>query len=649
MAVRKSEVSLSIRAFLLLVVLALGLAAFYRFPGLEKRPMHTDEAILAVKLGEFWNSGQFDYDPKDYHGPALHQVSWLWGKLRGWGDPNFWSEAQVRVVVAVCGMVLLVAILLVADGLGRFGTALAMLLTAVSPMMVFYSRYFIMEMLLVLLVTLFLASLWRYAQGGSRLWLLVAGAALGFQHATKETFILNLGAAACGWIAAQVLVRDFTLTKKRTGMSLGPVRRQTRPARPWLWVAIPAVAVSIASFSDGFKDWHAVKDSVITYWSYIDRSGGSGHEKPWHYYLTLMFWRKDTWVWSEALIGGLGIVGIVNAFLGHHKSPGRQAFLIFLSVYTLALFTVYSLLRYKTPWTILAAQHALTLLAGVGGGALWEALTTRFTRLVFTVLLAAGMYNLCDRSMLSINEYRADPRNPYVYSHTSTNITLLLNEMAKLRREHGKDLKVQVISRDAGWPMRWYWRAMPNVSYATDVPETIAASVIVADSNLVPAVKEKLAGRDFDERNGLFGLRPNVFLSLLVEKPNPPMRAVPQSLPVPIAPVPDSTASPTNPPATGAPTPETPITSVPPPLEVPPAKMPATEPRETVLLAIPAGPAPVPAPPPTASPAPAPNTKSVPAPNAEPAASPIAPTAPSASPAPGQRPAQPRMIEPSVP
>jgi predicted membrane-bound mannosyltransferase len=80
MAPRK-EITLSIHSFLLLALFAIGLGSFYRLPGLERRPMHTDEAILAVKAGEFWNSGQFDYDPRDYHGPALHQVTWLWGHL----------------------------------------------------------------------------------------------------------------------------------------------------------------------------------------------------------------------------------------------------------------------------------------------------------------------------------------------------------------------------------------------------------------------------------------------------------------------------------------------------------------------------------------------------------------------------------------
>src|SRR5690606_24585196 len=131
-----------------------------------------------------------------------------------------------------------------ADVLGRMGTALALLLAAVSPMMVYYSRYFIMEMLLVLLVGITLLAFWRYSQGGSRFWLLLGGASLGFQHATKETFILNVGALFCGWLAVRVLFGGFT-PRKGTGLSLAGMRPKDRPKRPWLWALVPAVLVSV--------------------------------------------------------------------------------------------------------------------------------------------------------------------------------------------------------------------------------------------------------------------------------------------------------------------------------------------------------------------------------------------------------------------
>ena len=199
------EPNITWKSFGFLVLLALALAADFRFPYLDQRPMHADEAILATKYVDFWKTGVFQYDNKDYHGPGLHNLTRAFGWVAHWTHPDQLTDAKLRLVVAVCGMGLLLLTLMAVDALDRLGTALAMLLMAVSPMMIFYSRYFIMEVPLVWWVAVFLFSCWRYSQSQGKRWLVVAGIALGFQHATKETFVLNLGAAVCGWIAAKVV------------------------------------------------------------------------------------------------------------------------------------------------------------------------------------------------------------------------------------------------------------------------------------------------------------------------------------------------------------------------------------------------------------------------------------------------------------
>lgn len=545
MAPRK-EVTLSLLSFILLVALALGLAYFYRAYSLGFRPMHTDEAILGIKLGEFWNSGHFQYDPKDFHGPALHQVSILWGKLAGWASPDTWTEANLRMVAALCGLGVLMTVLLFADALGRYGTVVAMLLTAVSPMMVYYSRYFIMEMLLVLLVSLTLGCFWRYSQGGSRLWLILGGCALGFQHATKETFVLNIGAALVGWVVARALVGEFT-PRKGNSMSLGPSRTKNRPARPWLWVVLPAILVSVAAFSNGFRDWQGVADSFTTYISYLERSGGSGHEKPWHYYLMLLVWHKDTLVWSEALIVGLAVIGMGYSVIGEFKNTGKQAFLVFLSVYSLVLLGGYSVLSYKTPWSILSVQHSLTLLAGVGAMAIWTAVPGRVMRMLFNLALAAGLYHLCDQSIRLTGthqnpqfEYSADPRNPYAYSHTQKSLLKMMGEV-KTYVDARKDVtKIQVITRDAGWPLPWYWRTWKNVGYQDKVPATLDADVIVADTEFYDEVKSKIQAGEYSEHYP-YGLRPGIILTLFLRKATPePVKVpeTPEAAPSPTAPAP---------------------------------------------------------------------------------------------------------------
>ncbi len=548
MAVRK-EVSISIFSFLFLVVLALSLGSFYRFPGLDRRPMHTDEAILGIKLADYTQTGHFQYDPKDYHGPALHQFSNLWGKIAGWGDPMTWTEADLRLVAVLCGMGLLFVTLLFRDVLGRLGTALAMLMSAVSPMMVYYSRYFIMEMQLTLLVAITLGCFWRYSQGGSRLWLLLAGCSLGFQHATKETFIINVAAAIAGWIVARVIVGDFQ-PQKSNSLRLSSYSSKNRATLPTVWVLIPAVLISVASFSSGFRDWHAVQDSLMTYMNYLERSTGSGHEKPWHYYITLLFWRQDGLKWSESMIGILGLIGMFYSFVGEFKNSPRQAFLVFLSVYTLVLFGVYSLLSYKTPWCILSAQYSLTLLAGAGAGWIWTWLDRRISRFFYKIAIGVGIYFLCGQSKFATDEYRADQRNPYVYSHTTTDLLRLVAEVKKIAAEKGPTFSAQVINHDSGWPLPWYWRALPKIGYQMTPPEKLDAPLIIVDADQAPIVKARLEGRDYVER-GPYGLRPGHYLSLFVEKqtePQPVAQVIPMLEPAAV-PAPAATSPSLTPPA----------------------------------------------------------------------------------------------------
>lgn len=501
---------------IIFAIISLAVGAYYRLPSLGERPMHTDEAILAMKSAEFQATGHFQYDPKDFHGPGLHYITRVWSWLAGWGGSSTWTEAQLRMVPVVCGLGLILATLLLRHAIGRAAAGYAMLLMAISPMMVYYSRYFIMEVPLVLLITLSIAALWHYSQGGGRWWLVLSGICLGLQHATKETFVLNVAAALVGFAATKVLVGDFA--PRRSGFDMGSSSKR-RALRPWLWVLIAAVLTSITLYSGGFKDWQAVKDSALTYLNYLKRAEGSGHEKPWYYYLALIFWRKDGLVWSEAMIGGLGIVGMLYAFLGNHmKQPARQAFLVFLSVYTLALFGIYSFLAYKTPWAILSAQHALTLLAGVGAAAISSALSGSFSRLAFRIAFGLGLYHLVAQTNLAIHLYAADSRNPYVYSHTSSNLLRLLPVIRELQKTAPDGaFNVLVVNRDAGWPLPWYLRDIKSVHYATTVPDKIDARVIIAEPEMKTALEAKFDGTSYTSLD-LYGLRPGVMLNLWVEQ-----------------------------------------------------------------------------------------------------------------------------------
>jgi NADH:ubiquinone oxidoreductase subunit 5 (subunit L)/multisubunit Na+/H+ antiporter MnhA subunit len=104
--------SLGLLGLTIFTIVSLVIGAYYRLPARGERPMHTDEAILAMKFADFQSSGHFQYDPKDFHGPGLHYITHVWSKLAGWGDFLTWTEAQLRTVTVMCGLLLLLSTLL---------------------------------------------------------------------------------------------------------------------------------------------------------------------------------------------------------------------------------------------------------------------------------------------------------------------------------------------------------------------------------------------------------------------------------------------------------------------------------------------------------------------------------------------------------
>ena len=140
--------------FFVAVLVALAL----RMPELGCRPMHNDEGVNAVKFGQLWDQGEYRYDPTEHHGPTLHYLTAAFCKLTGAPDYKNLTEARLRLFTALVGAAILIPLLLLRDHLGRGAIVGAAFFTALSPAMVFYSRYWIHEELLVLFTFVLLAA-----------------------------------------------------------------------------------------------------------------------------------------------------------------------------------------------------------------------------------------------------------------------------------------------------------------------------------------------------------------------------------------------------------------------------------------------------------------------------------------------------------
>src|SRR5215831_9849469 len=145
------------------VVLVAGVALALRLPHLSERPMHNDEAVNGVKFGGLWERNDYKYDPAEYHGPTLAYATLAFNWLTRATDYQSIGETRLRLVTVVFGLAVVLLATLFADGLGKAAVIWGGLFTAVSTAMVFYSRYYIHEMLLVFFTALTIGS-------GSRYW-----------------------------------------------------------------------------------------------------------------------------------------------------------------------------------------------------------------------------------------------------------------------------------------------------------------------------------------------------------------------------------------------------------------------------------------------------------------------------------------------
>jgi len=492
----------------LALLLAIAGALALRVPKLATRPLHNDEAVNAVKVAELWQHGRYVYDPDEYHGPALHYATlpFLW--LSGARNSGELDDATLRLAPVAFGVGLILLLLLFADGLGRPAVAWAAIFTAVSPVMVFYSRYFIHEMLLVFFTALTLGAGWRYALTRSARWAVVAGAALGLMFATKETFVITVAVMGL----AGIITAWWTMPERPGFQSL--IAR-------WNWkhaalALCAAFAVWLLLFSSFFTSFAGLLDSARTYLPWLKRAGGhSPHIHPWYFYLQRLAWFHPAKgpVWSEGLILVLAAVGAVVSLVGK-KSPLHR----FLALYTIILTAAYCAISYKTPWCLLNFYLGMIVLAGVGAAALVEFFRARSLKSVVAVVLLALTLQLSWQAWRASFVYSADRRNPYVYAQTAPDLLNLVQRTEGIARvaPAGNETIVKIIAPESDyWPLPWYLRRFKHLGWYDKLPDDPFAPIVVVSSKLDARLDEK-SGRKWIMA-GLTELRPGKYFELYVE------------------------------------------------------------------------------------------------------------------------------------
>ncbi len=499
------------RIIWILAICLIAVAGFgLRLVGLDRRPMHTDEAVQTYITGRLMKDGTYEYDPHEYHGPTLHYFAMFSTWASGAKSLKQTEEFTFRIVPVVFGVATILLLALLAGGISWDSLLWAAALTAASHFMVFYNSYYIHETLLVFFTLALIACGWRYCHTGRWIWAALAGAAAGLMQATKETCIITFAAMA----AAVTVIAIWSRLK-----------RGQKPQLRWklkivhvVIAIIVAAAVSALLYSSFGDNASGPIDSIRSYFMFVNRAEEAKiHHHPWYFYLkrfTDFHNAPGPW-WSERIIAVLALMGFAAAMAGRPKI-GDVRLTRFIAFYTLMIAIIYSSIQYKTPWSFMSAVQGIILLAGLGAAAIVRSIPGIPLKIFAVLIIAAGVADLGDQAYIGNSKFYADRRNPYVYAHTTGDVPRMARWFDRLAKSHpgGLDMIITVVSPEADyWPLPWYLRQFDNVGYHVRPPDlnTVKESAII----IMPSdFRTDLPG--FVQK-GHVGLRPDVSMSVYLK------------------------------------------------------------------------------------------------------------------------------------
>jgi uncharacterized protein (TIGR03663 family) len=468
------------------------IAAALRLPRLSSRPMHTDEAVHGIKLGQMIERN-YQYDSSEYHGPTLNlftiPVAWLAGQR----TLVQITENTLRLVPVIFSLLTLWLLFGLQKGLGDGPVWIAGLLFSISPVFVFYSRYYIQETLLVCFSTGMLVSALHWIKQPTLLSSVLLGFFLGLMQATKETWILSVFA---------LFITVFLLNRNQSAVkSIGP---------KLLIIAFMTMTATSLLFTSVFlTDLHGFTDSWLSLIHYIRRAGGDGHYHPWFFYIHRLFFYRGTsgFISSEILILVMAMIGI---WANYRKPADSQPYFRYILGYSLLLTLIYGVIPYKTPWLVLNFWIGWIIMAGSGVYVLIRLSAGTWYKLFIAIILAAGCVHLTGQSIVATSRYESSPDNPWIYAHPDRSIQRIEQVIRKLPStdSEGNPIFIEIIyPGHEYWPLPWMLRDLSRIIW-TDHADF--SSVMPDVIFLAPEMQNSLAEK-------IYAVRPRLYRPLFTE------------------------------------------------------------------------------------------------------------------------------------
>jgi len=467
------------------------LATALRFFLLGIKPPHFDEGINGWFVDQMLKNGFYRYDPTNYHGPLHFYVLFLSQNLLG---RNLWALRLPAVLVSIASVWLVMRFDRV---LPRGVARLAALAMAVSPGFIFYGRYSIHEVWLLLFSMMFMLGLLGLWLHGTVDYLWYTGIGIAGMILTKETYIIHLG---CAVIALPLLF---------ISMRIWPVQNAEPIKQKWTnldlaMVCLVGIGAIIFFYSGTFFHWSGIKGLYQAFHPWFKTGHkGNGHEKPFYYWLMLI----ARYEWPVCV--GLVLCGFCQSF--------RNISLRYLAITGVGIFLAYSIVRYKTPWCIISIIWPLLFIFAsfiLIVSKRWLATSLTIAALLLTASLGWAIslnyfrcstfadfnWNTAKTIVANVTDFFWS--EPYVYVQTYNDIYKLTTPLLELAHADPKYYHITGhIIRASPYPLPWILDDFPRIGYYEhdSYPPTMDADFLLVQEDKVAEVESKLHDSYFTE------------------------------------------------------------------------------------------------------------------------------------------------------
>jgi len=499
------------------------IAIFLRVYWIDLKPLHHDEGVNGYFLVTLFREGVYKYDPGNYHGPTLYFIALAFTKILGL------ETFAIRYSVVIFGVGIVVLAFCLRRYIGRVGALSAALFLALSPGMVFVSRYFIHEILFVFFTFAMVIGIMYFMEKRS------AGIAANVQMALLllvclmpiPLFLPRLFGDPGGMTGTALRSVFFLLEAGLVFLIMFWLSRWREGKPIYLLLASASCALIFATKETAFITLGTMAIAGLCIWVY--RSLFIDHarlEPTWaepveltpgkfiesfgknadaillvtatvviFIYIGVLFFSsfftyKDGvarafeayWLWTKTgtkehadkpfytYLKWMGAIEAPIFILGVWGSvtafwKAQHRFAMFAALWAWGLMAAYTLIPYKTPWLALSFILPMCIIAGYAIDELVTGKEKAGKILGVALVLAASAVLAVQTVELNFYSYDEEQR-PYVYAQTKRGFLDLIRKIDEFGEKTKKGKEISIaVVSPDYWGMPWYTRNYPNVGY----------------------------------------------------------------------------------------------------------------------------------------------------------------------------------------